>query len=110
MPTYVYEIIRDDGAAGDTFEIVQRMADPPLTVHPETGQPCRRVIQPPFIGGAWSEGAMQKSVKDDKKLERLGFTKYVKSGDGYYEKRTGKGPDVISRDAPLRGDSLGHLD
>jgi hypothetical protein len=47
---------------------------------------------------------MNKSVADDKKLDRLGFTKYVKSGDGTYEKRAGKGPDVISRDTPFPAD------
>ena len=26
------------------------------------------------------------------------FTKYEKAGDGFYEKKAGKGPDVISRD------------
>ena len=41
-------------------------------------------------------------MKDDKKLDRLGFTKYVKSGDGVYEKRAGKGPNVISRDKPIQ--------
>jgi hypothetical protein len=34
----------------------------------------------------------------DKNLNEKGFTKYVKAGDGYYEKRAGKGPDVISAD------------
>jgi hypothetical protein len=46
---------------------------------------------------------MAKSASDDKKLERLGFTKYVKSGDGTYEKRVGKGPDTISRDMAAGG-------
>lgn len=110
MPIYVYEIINEDGSAGPTFEQIQRISDPPLTRHPETGEPVRRVIQPPFIGGTWSESAMSKSVKDDKKLDRLGFTKYVKSGDGTYEKRAGKGPDVISRNAPIRGSDLKHID
>jgi hypothetical protein len=32
----------------------------------------------------------------DGKLESKGFTKYVKMGDGRYEKRAGQGPDVIS--------------
>lgn len=110
MPTYVYEIVQPDGQPGPTFEVVQRMTEPPLTQHPETGAPVRRVIQAPFIGGSWSESAMHKSVADDKKLDRLGFTKYVKSGDGTYEKRAGKGPDVISKDAPLPGDTFRHLD
>lgn len=110
MPTYVYEVINADGSGGETFEVLQGISEPPLEEHPETGEPVRRVIQPPFIGGSWSESAMQKSVSDDKKLDRLGFTKYVKAGDGFYEKRAGKGPDVISRDAPLPGDTFKHLD
>ena len=49
---------------------------------------------------------MQNRMKNEKKLDRLGFTKYVKSGDGVYEKRTGKGPDVITRDKPIKGSDL----
>ena len=92
------------------FEVIQPISAEPLTEHPETGEPVRRIIQPPYIGGTWSESSMNKSVNDDKKLDRLGFTKYVKSGDGTYEKRAGKGPDVISKDAYLPGDSFKHLD
>ncbi|SFI23566.1 FmdB family zinc ribbon protein [Planctomicrobium piriforme] len=110
MPTYIYEVVHADGSGGETFEIVQTMTEAPLQTHPESDLPVRRVIQAPFIGGSWSEAAMGKSVKDDKRLDRLGFTKYVKSGDGIYEKRAGKGPDIISRDAPIGGDALSHLD
>lgn len=39
-----------------------------------------------------------KSNLSDKKLDAQGLTKYVKMGDGKYEKRAGKGPDVISAD------------
>ena len=42
MPTYVYEVIEEDGQSGERFEVVQRMTDDPLTEHPETGQPVRR--------------------------------------------------------------------
>ncbi|MEZ6065453.1 MAG: zinc ribbon domain-containing protein [Planctomycetaceae bacterium] len=106
MPIYVYEVITTDGQEGETFEVLQKISDPPLTKHPETGAAVRRVIQPPFIGGQWSDSAMHKSASDDKKLDRLGFTKYVKAGDGYYEKRAGKGPDVISRDKPIKPKDL----
>lgn len=102
MPVYVYEVILPDGGRGEQFEYMQRISDPPLTHHPETGAPVRRVIQPVAIGGQWSDGAMHRSVSDDKKLERLGFTKYVKAGDGIYEKRAGKGPKIISRDQPIK--------
>jgi hypothetical protein len=43
----------------------------------------------------WSEGAMSNSVSDDK-LKKHGFTKYVKTGDGTYEKTVGSGPSMIS--------------
>lgn len=45
MPTYVYETIPQK--AGDSvtqFEIRQSMRDEPLTKHPETGAPVRRII------------------------------------------------------------------
>jgi predicted nucleic acid-binding Zn ribbon protein len=101
MPIYVYETIPADDSPGEQFEVFQSMADEPLTKHPETGQPVRRVLCAPAVGGKWSDSAMARNMADDKKLDKLGFTKYVKSGDGTYEKRAGKGPDVISRDKPI---------
>lgn len=95
MPLYVYETIRDDGEPGEMFEVFQPMSDEPLTRHPETGEPVRRVIQPPNIAGKWSDMGAKQSLSD-KNLARQGFTKYVKTGDGRYEKTTGKGPDTIS--------------
>jgi hypothetical protein len=98
MPLYLYEVVTDDDSQGEQFEVMQSMSDAPLTKHPATGQAVRRVLCAPAVGGKWSDGAMQRSVADDKKLDRLGFTKYVKAGDGVYEKRAGKGPDIINRD------------
>lgn len=97
MPTYVYEVVGSDGTAGGTFEVVQKMSDAPLTVHPDTGQPVRRVITAPNIAGNWSEGATRNKLSD-KNLDRLGFTKYQRAGDGKFEKRAGRGPDTISAD------------
>jgi hypothetical protein len=98
MPLYLYETITDDDSPGEQFEIFQSMADEPLTRHPDSGVAIRRVFCAPAIGGRWSDGAMNRAVADDKKLGSMGFTKYVKSGDGRYEKTVGKGPDVINRD------------
>lgn len=99
MPTYIYQVLNPDGsdAEGQTFEHVQKMSDPPLTHHPQDGRPVRRIIQPPNIAGNWSESAA-KSKLSDKNLDRLGFTKYQRSGDGKFEKRAGKGPDRLSAD------------
>jgi hypothetical protein len=95
MPIYVYELLRDDGAEGEEFEVFQKMSDEPLTHHPVTGQRVRRIPARTAIGGMWSEGAMSNSVSDDK-LKKHGFTKYVKTGDGTYEKTVGSGPSMIS--------------
>ncbi len=45
MTTYVYETIpKKSGAAAKRFEVQQSMQDAPLTQHPKTGEPVRRVI------------------------------------------------------------------
>lgn len=94
MPTYVYQVINADGSEGETFEVFQKMADPPLTRHPETGQPVRRVILAPNIAGRWSDRAT-KQMLSDKNLDRIGFTKYQRTGKGTYEKRAGAGPERV---------------
>ena len=49
MATYVYETIpRQNGAPTRRFEFVQSMKDAPLTRHPDTGEPVRRVISGGF--------------------------------------------------------------
>jgi hypothetical protein len=95
MPTYVYQEILENGEAGDVFEVVQRMADEPLTAHPTTGRPVRRLLQPP--GLTLKVGSSPKVSLDDGNLGRLGFTKYQKSASGVYEKTVGTGPDIIQR-------------
>ena len=96
MPFYVYEVILPDGSGGEKFEVTQSMSDPPLTRHPETGEPVRRVITPPRVLGASPSRSATRALADDRKLGEMGFTKYVRTEKGRYEKRTGKGPDSIS--------------
>lgn len=97
MPTYVYEVVRKDGKPGARFEVVQKMTDDPLVVHPETGEPVRRLFVPFGIAGPASPLKSDRALTDDRKLERLGFTKYVKSSEGSYEKVVGSGPDMINK-------------
>ena len=94
MPTYVYQVIEEDGSEGEVFEVVQKMTDAAIETHPETGQPVRRLIQAPNIAGKWSEAGTKTNL-NDKNLDRMGFTKYQKVGDGKYEKRAGTGPPTI---------------
>lgn len=96
MPIYVYEEVLPNGQEGETFEVLQRLSDPPLTVHPDKGTPVRRILAAASIAGTWSDSKMSANLSD-KKLNEKGFTKYVKAGDGVYEKRAGKGPDVIRK-------------
>ncbi|MBL8756886.1 MAG: FmdB family transcriptional regulator [Phycisphaerae bacterium] len=98
MPTYLYEILDKKGRpTGETFEIVQLMKDEPLSKEPGTERPCRRAIVAPAIAGKWSP-IKAKSTLSNKNLERMGFTKYERRGDGYMEKTAGKGPRAISAD------------
>ncbi len=94
MPTYIYETIVPEGETPERFEVVQRMADAALEKHPDTGAPVKRVIVPVNIGTRWSE--IESKVKSDRKLKGTGLTKYVKSGDGTYEKAGGDGPATLS--------------
>jgi predicted nucleic acid-binding Zn ribbon protein len=97
MPVYTYQIINDDGTPGESFETVHGMNDPPLTVHPETGQPVQRIYTAPHIAG-WSNSRKAKELTSDSNLEKHGFTKYVRNGKGHYEKHTGQGPDSLHAD------------
>ena len=96
MPLYVYEIVSPDGSPGDEFEVLQSMSEPALTVHPDTGEPVRRVFGTPNAPRSWTD-SQGKAKTSDKNLAAKGFTKYVKSGDGTYEKTAGSGPKKIKR-------------
>jgi hypothetical protein len=89
-------VIEDDGSDGDTFEILQAMSDEPLTHHPETGSPVRRLIGVPNAPRKWTD-SQGKSNLSSANLERLGFTQYKKAGDGKYEKSS---PEI---DPEIRG-------
>ena len=67
MPIYEYR--RPDGS---TFDVVQRMADDPLTHDPETGEPVVRVLHAPAIhfkgSGFYSNDV--GTVRGNRELER----------------------------------------
>jgi hypothetical protein len=96
MPIYVYEEVLPDGSGGEPFEVIQPMSAAALTAHPDTGKPVRRVLSAPNAPRTWTDG-QGKAAMTDKNLASKGFTKYVKSGDGTYEKTAGDGPKQIKR-------------
>ena len=97
MPTYEYAIIKPDGTLGEPFEVFQPMSAPHLKKRPETGEPVKRLVSAPGLALNHSD-ASDKSKLSDANLDRLGFTKYQRSGDNTWDKTAGKGPGSISRD------------
>ncbi len=97
MPTYVYEVIDHCGEGGEVFEVHHSMQDDPLKVHPETGEPVRRVYQSPHLASRYTPGAT-KSRLENKNVEKAGFTKYEKDKlTGRYHRTAGKqGPDMLN--------------
>ena len=91
MPLYDYaptsgHCDRCDGR----FEAFQRLADPKLTECPTCGQACQRLVSAAGLVGRYSTS--------NSRVKELGMTKYVKAGDGYYERAAGTGgPKVIKR-------------
>lgn len=95
MPVYTYQLINEDGSDGETFDVVRGMKEEPLTHHPDTGQPCKRIFQPIHIAGMTSE-LHKKTLLSDSNLSKNGFTKYVKNGKGHYERQVGSaGPKEL---------------
>ncbi|MBB6096626.1 putative FmdB family regulatory protein [Deinobacterium chartae] len=45
MPTYTYKNLKTE----EIFEVQQRITEAPLTVHPETGDPIKRLVSRPGI-------------------------------------------------------------
>src|SRR5687768_14359923 len=96
MPLYVYEVVLPDGTGGEQFAVRQKMSEAALTAHPETGEPVRRVFTEPNAPRAWTD-RHGKAAVSDKNLASKGFTKYVKTGNGTYEKTAGSGPKQLKR-------------
>jgi hypothetical protein len=96
MPLYVYEVVLPDGNGGEQFEVLQPMSEAALTAHPETGEPVRRVFGTPNAPRAWTDSQGKASISDSN-LAAKGFTKYVKTDQGTYEKTTGSGPKKLKR-------------
>ena len=95
MPIYRYQVLADHPGCDQCargFEVMQKMADAPLTACPRCQAPLRKVIT------AANVAAGSARLNSQSHLEKHGFTQYRKVGKGVYEKTAGKGPDYISGD------------
>lgn len=57
MPVYEYEILGPDGVARGVYEVEQKMSEPALTRHPQTGEPLRRILSSTFAGASSSSAS-----------------------------------------------------
>jgi hypothetical protein len=96
MPMYVYVTVNADGSEGERFDLLQGINDEPLTKHPESGLPVRRVLTAGFASKPWGKQD-KKTQLADRNLEKMGFTKYVRGSKGY-EKIMGDGPELKPKD------------
>jgi putative FmdB family regulatory protein len=95
MPIYEYQAVKPGKCTHcrEPFELYQGFSEAALTQCPTCGKPVQRIFSTPAIHGA----GRSADVLSNKNLAAKGFTKYVKAGDGHYEKAAGSGPDVIKR-------------
>lgn len=91
MPYYVYALTSGKcGQCSGRFEVFQRIKEEALAACPGCGQACERVITAAALHGRYSTS--------NSRVNELGMTKYVKAGDGVYERAAGSGgPQVIHR-------------
>ena len=61
MPTYVYQEILPDGSDGEAFEYIQSMSEQALKLHPQTGNPVRKVFHAPNVSSKYTEGSNKKN-------------------------------------------------
>lgn len=93
MPIFTYVVVNPDGSDGSALEIEQGVNDAPLTRHPLTGAPLRRVFSAPGLVTRYAENEMKRAVNDEKFFAERGFTKYERDpATGVYHKIAGTDP------------------
>lgn len=96
MPTFCYEVIRADGSAGAVFEWTHAAGEAPLTHHPESGAPVRRIYTAPNLVTQYSPRTTARKHEPDAAAAK-GFSTYHRDRlTGRYHKIAGsEGPEVI---------------
>ena len=92
MPVYQYYEIFPDGSEGEPFEVLQKISEQTLKVHPITGNPVKKYFSAPSINTQYSDAKTKKQL-DPSNLEKQGFTQYKKDNTtGKYYKSAGTDP------------------
>jgi putative FmdB family regulatory protein len=91
MPIYEYAAVaRGCPHCEAHFDVLQKLADAPLTRCPQCGSSVARVICAPNVAAGNSH------LLSESHAAKHGFTQYRRSEKGVYEKAYGKGPQTIS--------------
>ena len=92
MPIYEYKPVSNSHCpnCAEGFEVLQKIADAPLTACPKCAAPVKRIVSAPNISSSGPSLAPAN-------LEKHGFTQYRKTGPGSYEKTAGAGPETIEK-------------
>ncbi len=90
MPIYEYQATEETSCSycRNGFELLQKLADPPMAYCPQCKHSIRRVISAPSL--TKPDVSLERS-----NLEKHGFTRYQKAEKGVYEKTAGVGPDLL---------------
>ncbi len=107
MPIFVYAVVNPDGSDGETLEIEQPQGDAPLTKHPITGAPLRRIFTAAGLVTRYPEGEIRRMVNDSQEIEKRGFTRYERDPNtGRYHKTAGNDPNAPESFVKPRGNEL----
>ncbi len=106
MPVYEYRHTEGYGeGCQEVVEIVHSMSEPNYETCPVCHKPIRKMLS------RLNSISSEKDKLSDSNLKRNGFSKYVKSSDGTYEKASGPddAPSTLDRNAIQANlDAMGH--
>ena len=72
MPIYTYQVVNDDGSAGEIFEVEQSANAFAVECHPVTGKKVVRLYDSPNISTQYTTGK-EKSFSDVSRIKKAGF-------------------------------------
>ena len=94
MPVYQY-VVLNGKQPEEIIEVEQKASDTPLSEHPVTKEPVKRVPASPSLSLNHSTTS-EKSSLSEENLDKHGFSLYHKDqSDGSYRKQSGAGPGSI---------------
>lgn len=107
MPIYEYR--HTDGfeepCKQDILEVFQTMSAPEMSICPNCGKPIQKLISMP----ARHQQHINNTL-NEKNIAEKGFSKYVKTEDGKYEKAAGPAEAPATLDRGTMAENLKHLD